>query len=81
MIDSIWQSLLQVLGVKSEASQWYAFWSGSGADFSELAIIGVAVTGFHHINCHNKGCWRLGKHTTSKGYKLCKLVLVSLKVY
>ena len=38
---------------------WYDFWSGFGSDLSELALLAGV---FHMVNCHEKGCWRLGHH-------------------
>ena len=51
--------LLHVLGIDSASGPWYAFWSGFGSDLGELAIVGAIV---RHVNCHSKGCWRLGHH-------------------
>lgn len=40
----------------------YNFFSGSGSDISELTLLGLAVGAWHHVNCHEPGCWRIGKH-------------------
>jgi hypothetical protein len=40
----------------------YEFWSGIGSDIGEVAILGGLVTIARHLNCHVKGCWRLGGH-------------------
>lgn len=40
----------------------YGFWSGSGSDLSELAIVGAVIGGYRKHNCHWKGCWRIGRH-------------------
>lgn len=44
----------------------YAFWSGFGSDIGETAIV-VAL--YHSINCHEKGCWRIG--FMHDGYRVC----------
>ncbi len=40
----------------------YQFWSGIGSDLGEVAIIGGLITIVRHLNCHARGCWRLGGH-------------------
>lgn len=44
----------------------YGFWSGFGSDIAELSIV-VAL--WHMVNCHEKGCYRLGHHF--KGHVVC----------
>lgn len=70
----VWHWLLNFTGthIPSSGSQWYNFWSGFGSDIGEFAIIGGLVQLLRHYNCHDKGCWRLSRHVTAKGYKLCK---------
>ena len=71
-----WQPFLahlsQETGTSNAASRAYDFWSGFGSDLGEIAIVGGLVTLVRHHNCHERGCWRLGKHTTPEGFKLCK---------
>lgn len=54
-------------GTDNEASPYYGFFSGSGADISEAAIFGtvagVVAGAFRKHNCHEKGCPRIGRHT------------------
>lgn len=50
--------LLDVLGVTG-SGRMYNFWSGFGSDLGELAIVGAVV---RHVNCSQRGCWRLGHH-------------------
>jgi hypothetical protein len=49
-------------GTINEPGPYYGFWSGFGSDLSEFAIIGAVLHGFRRHNCHEKGCWRIGKH-------------------
>lgn len=42
---------------------WYNFWSGFGSDFTEWsALFGALWLAGRHLNCREKGCWRLGLH-------------------
>lgn len=52
---------LHALGIDDVSGRWYAFWSGFGSDLGELAIVGVL---WHHLNCHQDGCWRIARHRT-----------------
>src|SRR5277367_5963680 len=56
---------------------YYNFWSGFGSDLGEATLIsavGVGVyTGVRKVNCHTKGCWRIGKHPLAgTPYVLCR---------
>lgn len=64
--------LSQLTGTSNSASRSYNFFSGFGSDIGELALVGGIATVVRSRNCHQKGCWRIGIHTTSKGHKLCK---------
>jgi hypothetical protein len=52
--------LLHVLGVDNLSGRWYGFWSGAGSDLAYLGIIGTL---YRKHNCHQNGCWRVGRHT------------------
>ena len=55
---------------------YYNFWSGFGSDLGEATLIGAVsvglYTGLRKVNCHSKGCWRIG-HYPLEGtpYHLC----------
>jgi hypothetical protein len=56
---------------------YYNFWSGIGSDLGEATLIsavGVGVyTGARKVNCHTKGCWRIGHHALEgTPYILCR---------
>jgi hypothetical protein len=56
---------------------YYNFWSGFGSDFGEATLIsavGIGVcTGARKVNCHAKGCWRIGHHALEgTPYILCR---------
>jgi hypothetical protein len=65
--------LSQELGISNSSSRAYDFWSGSGSDIGEIAIIGAVVGVFRKHNCHIKGCYRIGKHPLENSpFILCK---------
>jgi hypothetical protein len=45
---------------------YYNFWSGFGSDLGEATLISAVCvgvyTGVRKVNCHTKGCWRIGHH-------------------
>ena len=56
---------------------YYNFWSGFGSDLGEATLIsavGIGVyTGVRKVNCHTKGCWRIGHHPLQgTPYILCR---------
>lgn len=56
---------------------YYNFWSGFGSDLGEATLIsavGIGVyTGLRKVNCHSKGCWRIGHHPLDgTPYILCR---------
>jgi hypothetical protein len=56
---------------------YYNFWSGFGSDLGEATLIsavGIGVyTGARKVNCHTKGCWRIGHHPLDgTPYILCR---------
>lgn len=56
---------------------YYNFWSGFGSDLGEATLIsavGIGVyTGVRKVNCHTKGCWRIGHHPLAgTPYILCR---------
>jgi hypothetical protein len=57
--------------------RYYNFWSGFGSDLGEATLItavGIGVyTGVRKVNCHAKGCWRIGHHPLDgTPYILCR---------
>jgi hypothetical protein len=50
---------LTFIGVFNGNSRWYLFWGGFGSCLSELAILAFL---WRKINCHAKGCYRIGLH-------------------
>jgi hypothetical protein len=52
--------IAHVLGIDTQQSYWYDFWSG----FATQASVLVGLAGLYHKhNCHWPGCPRLGKHS------------------
>ena len=64
-------------GTTNESGVYYAFWSGFGADLGEATLITAVIagvyTGARKVNCHTKGCWRIGHHALDgTPYILCR---------
>jgi hypothetical protein len=56
---------------------YYNFWSGFGSDLGEATLISAVCvgvyTGVRKVNCHTKGCWRIGHHPLDgTPYILCR---------
>lgn len=65
--------LIHVLGLDDASGHWYLFWSGVGADISELAILGGIVAAYRKHLCHVGWCWRLGVHPVAETpYRACR---------
>lgn len=57
------------IGLDSGSGYPYLFWSGFGSDLAYSAAIAVA---WRHLNCHAKGCFRLGRHPiVGTPFKVC----------
>ena len=65
-----WHWFLTVTGTNDPTSYWYGWWSGFAADLSEFAILVVV---WRKINCHARGCWRIGLHRVDgTAYVTCR---------
>ena len=63
--------------LKGGPDVYYNFWSGFGSDLGEATLISAVCvgvyTGVRKVNCHTKGCWRIGHHPLDgTPYILCK---------
>jgi hypothetical protein len=69
-----WNGFIQFLGVRNEASRWYAFESGSGSIiFGGLPLIAGLALLIRHHNCEIPGCLRIQlKRPTAAGHLLCR---------
>lgn len=61
--------LAHALGLTSANGGTHLFWSGVCGD---LGLIGGAAALLRHANCHSRRYWRIGRHTTPDGYRLCR---------
>jgi hypothetical protein len=50
----------------------YNAWSGVGSDLGEVTLLAAAGTWWRHANCEVDRCWRLGRHKTNAGRKVCR---------
>ncbi|HVS68705.1 MAG TPA: hypothetical protein VHE56_09150 [Mycobacteriales bacterium] len=74
LITVFWDAVITFLGVKDEASRWYAFDSGSGAVIlGDLPLIGGLILLIRHHNCEIPGCLRIHlRRPTAAGHLLCR---------
>lgn len=54
----------------------YQWWSGMGANFGEMTIIGVVISGYRrwrqHNTCHVENCNKLGHKHPGHGFPVCR---------
>jgi hypothetical protein len=51
------------IGVDTQQSQEYDFVSGVGPMIiAAIGYISLIAAGWHALNCHQPGCWRVGRH-------------------
>lgn len=55
-----------------EHNNGYQWWSGFGANFGEITVIGAAIALLRHHNCEQPGCWRLGHRHPDHGRPVCR---------
>lgn len=69
----VWAWIEHVTGTNNEAGTYYGFWSGFGGSFlaPNPYILVTAFLVVRHHNCSQKGCWRLSRHITKDGHRLC----------
>jgi hypothetical protein len=61
------------VGSENEPGVWYGFWSGFGSDIGEVTIIGGMIMMYRKHNCHQPGCWRIGRHRIEgTEYMVCR---------
>jgi len=60
------RTVLHFLGWDGQGSDNYSAWSGSVPALFTLAGMSTLIAGlWHHINCQEPGCFRIGKHKVS----------------
>jgi hypothetical protein len=66
---SIFNDLLAFMGLHAN-TRWNLFWGGFGSCLTEFAIVAVV---WRKVNCHAKGCYRVGlHHVDGTPYITCK---------
>lgn len=68
----LWAWIEVHTGTVNESGPYYGFWSGFGSDIGEVTLIGGLILAARHANCAHRTCWRLGRHITVDGHKLCR---------
>lgn len=67
---NLFHDFLNWTGANNVSGNQYGFWSGFGSDITEFAILGIV---FKRVNCHAKGCHRIGlHHIEGTPYTVCK---------
>lgn len=52
---------------------WYAFWSGAGQGLGCISLVLGPVIWLRKHNCHEHGCWRMGRHPVGRhGIMVCR---------
>lgn len=54
--------IAHILGIDTQQSYWYDFWSGIG---TQITLLVAAVGAFHRHNCHRRRCPKIGKHVVN----------------
>lgn len=52
--------LLHWLGIDTQQSYFYDFWSGIA---TQASLVFAALVYYMKHNCHRRGCLRIGKHS------------------
>lgn len=68
----MWHWLAHWMGLLNAGGPIYSFWSGIGSDVGELTLVVGVISLLRHNNCEVKPCWRLGRHKTAAGHKVCR---------
>lgn len=65
---------VHAIGLDTQASAEYAFFSGFGAWLSStLGLSAIIITLWHHLTCHVDSCARIGRFPVAGGgYKVCR---------
>lgn len=53
--------LAHVLGLDSQTSYWYCYWSGIGTQVN-LGLLGGGAAWWAKHNCRARRCWRMTHH-------------------
>lgn len=61
--------LLHVLGIDTQQSYYYDFWSGFA---TQITVLVALVTALRHRNCYVRRCWRLGHIDPAHGHPACR---------
>lgn len=57
------RAFIHFWGIDTQQSENYDAFSGPVPVWVSAAGMSTIITGMaHHVNCHEPGCWRIGKH-------------------
>lgn len=61
-----------VSGANNESGPTYGSWSGIAGATACFAWIPASIVIYRHHNCEVHRCWRLGRHQTAAGHRVCR---------
>lgn len=65
--------LLHILGIDTQQSEFYDAWSGCIPALLTGTGLAAGVWAFvRHKNCEVHRCWRLARHSTAAGHRVCR---------
>ena len=74
LLDAFRHWLAVVTGTVNEPGPEYGFWSGFGGDLAIIGtLLGAPLVLLRKHNCEVRGCWRLARHETAAGHKVCRI--------
>lgn len=63
-------SVLHILGIDTQQSYWYDFWSGIA---TQASLLFAAIAVLRRCNCHVHRCWRIGRHPVGgTSWQVCR---------
>lgn len=64
-------SIQHILGLDTQNSAWYLYYSGIGPHLWELATLGSLIGFLHRHTCHVHRCYRIGKYPVAD-FMVCR---------
>jgi hypothetical protein len=61
-----------ISGANDEGGPVYGSWSGIAGATACFAWVPASIVIYRHHNCEVHHCWRLGRHQTAAGHRVCR---------
>lgn len=66
--------LAHLFGLDNLSGPFYGFWSGVAGDVQTFTLPVALYVLLRRVNCHHRGCWRIGRHHYRNGtYIYCRV--------